>query len=201
MRRGRERLITGTLGRILQGVALDSGSVPGASREEEMSGIYVALGANLPHPTLGAPRRVLEAALGALEEQGIAVRRRSRWYRSAPVPASDQPWYVNGVAEVESTLAPAALLQRLHAIEAAFGRERGLPNAARILDLDLLDHRGAVSRPGESPVLPHPRLHLRGFVLLPLRDLEPDWRHPVDGRPLAELIAGLPADQQTEPLE
>ncbi|MEX0760094.1 MAG: 2-amino-4-hydroxy-6-hydroxymethyldihydropteridine diphosphokinase, partial [Tistlia sp.] len=123
-----------------------------------MTSIYVALGANLPHPTLGEPRAVLEAALEALAARGVAVRRRSRWYRSAPVPASDQPWFVNGVAEVESALPPGELLSLLHGIEEDFGRVRSLPNAPRVLDLDLLDWNGALSPTGAWPVLPHPRL-------------------------------------------
>lgn len=166
-----------------------------------MTGIYVALGANLPHPTLGEPRAVLEAALRALARRGVAVRRRSRWYASAPVPASDQPWFVNGVAEVESPLAAAGLLALLHEVEAGFGRVRTVANAARVLDLDLIDWRGAVSRPGDSPVLPHPRLQQRAFVLLPLQELAPDWRHPASGTPIAELVAALSADQQSRPLE
>lgn len=166
-----------------------------------MKEIYIALGANLPHPTLGEPRAVLEAALRALEARGVAVRRRSRWYASAPVPASDQPWFVNGVAEVESALVPEALLQLLHGVEAEFGRVRSVANAARVIDLDLIDWRGAVSRPDESPVLPHPRLHQRAFVLLPLEELAPGWRHPISGAPIAELVAALPADQRSVPLE
>lgn len=163
--------------------------------------IHVALGANLPHPTLGPPRAVLEHALALLGARGVAVARRSRWYRSAPVPPSGQPWFVNGVAAVESDLDPAALMSLLHEIEAELGRVRSVPNAARILDLDLLDWHGRVSAEGDWPVLPHPRLQERAFVLLPLQELDPDWRHPASGAPIAQLVAGLPADQRAEPIE
>lgn len=165
--------------------------------------ILVALGSNLPHPTYGPPRAVCEAALRRLAELGVTLRRRSSWYASAPVPVSDQPWFVNGVAEVAppSGSTPAELLALLHRVEAEFGRQRQARNEARILDLDLLDFDGRVSAPGERPELPHPRLAGRGFVVLPLRELAPDWRHPVTGASIAALAEALPPDQlQAEPL-
>jgi 2-amino-4-hydroxy-6-hydroxymethyldihydropteridine diphosphokinase len=116
------------------------------------------------------------------------------------VPISDQPWYVNGVAELRTDLGPQQLLSELHAVERLFGRERRERNEARVLDLDLLAY-GNLVRPGpEPPILPHPRLAERAFVLLPLCDLMPQWRHPVDGRSLNEMIAALPSDQIARPL-
>ena len=163
--------------------------------------ILIGLGANLPSPRHGEPRATCEAALEALEAAGVRVLRRSRWHRSAPVPASDQPWFVNGVAEVETRLSPAHLLALLHRIEADFGRARRRPNEARILDLDLLAYGERVSAPGEAPVLPHPRLAGRAFVVLPLAEIAPGWRHPVSGLTAAELAQDLPADQVAEPLD
>ena len=163
--------------------------------------ILLGLGANLDHPDYGPPRRTLEAALEALRQAGVGVLARSRWYRSAPVPASDQPWFVNGVAEVETDLSPAELLDLLHGIEAEMGRQRRVRNEARIIDLDLLIHGETVSAPGESPVLPHPRLAERAFVLLPLAELAPDWRHPATGQSVTEMIRALPLDQTAEPIE
>ncbi len=163
--------------------------------------VLIGLGANLSHPRHGGPEATLEAALMRLEGPELRVLACSRWYRSAPVPMSDQPWFVNGVAALETTLAPAALLARLHELEGAFGRRRGRRNAARTLDLDLLDYRGRISAPGEQPELPHPRLAGRAFVLLPLAEVAPNWCHPVSGQRLDALIAGLPADQRAEPLE
>ena len=120
----------------------------------------------------------------------------SPWYRTAPVPASDQPWYVNAVAEVASDLPADALLAQLHAVEAAFGRARTVPNAARPIDLDLLDFQGEVAPGGPGrATLPHPRMTDRAFVLLPLADLAPEWRHPVSGLSIRALIEALPADQ------
>lgn len=131
------------------------------------------------------------AAAAQLPAIGAAIVARSPWYLSEPVPASDQPWFVNGVAEVAAALPPAELLARLLALEAQFGRERGARDAARTLDLDLLDYDG---RKCSTPnlVLPHPRLHERRFVLAPLCDIVPDWRHPRLGLTVAELLAGLP---------
>ncbi|HUC61967.1 MAG TPA: 2-amino-4-hydroxy-6-hydroxymethyldihydropteridine diphosphokinase [Alphaproteobacteria bacterium] len=157
--------------------------------------IYIALGANLPSARWGAPRATLEAALAAFPAAGLKVARRSRWYGSKPVPASDQPDYVNGVAAIETALAPRPLLERLHAIERDFGRVRGARNEARVLDLDLVAYDDLVRDGSDGgPILPHPRLGGRAFVLLPLRDLAPQWRHPATGTALADLIAALPPD-------
>ncbi len=163
--------------------------------------ILIGLGANLEHPRYGPPRRTLEAALEALQQSGIVILARSRWYRSAPVPPSDQPWFVNAVASVETSLSPATLLARLHEIEARFGRSRRRRNEARVLDLDLLAYHDRVSAPGESPVLPHPRLAERAFVVLPLAEVAPDWRHPVSGLGVSELVGRLDPAETAEPLE
>ena len=162
--------------------------------------VFVGIGGNLSSRRYGPPRAVVTAAVMALPAAGIGVRRHSRWYASAPVPASDQPDFVNGVLEVETLLEPAALLAALHAVEAEFGRERTLRNAARILDLDLLAFGDRVCNGDDGPTLPHPRLHRRAFVLRPLVELAPDWRHPVLGRRAAELLAALPPGQRAEPL-
>lgn len=155
------------------------------------SPIFIALGANLPSDH-GAPEATLEAALAAIRAAGVTVEARSPWYATAPVPRSDQPDYVNGVARVYTQLGPADLLALLHRIEDAFGRVRLNRNESRVIDLDLVDYGGVVTGPdGEGPVLPHPRAHLRGFVLLPLRDVASDWRHPVTGRSIDALIGDL----------
>jgi 2-amino-4-hydroxy-6-hydroxymethyldihydropteridine diphosphokinase len=159
--------------------------------------ILIALGGNLDSPRFGPPRTTLVAALDALAARGIRIVARSRWYRTAPVPAADQPWFVNAVVRVDTALEPSALLAVLHDVERAFGRERGMRNAARILDLDLIDHDGRIV---DTPALtlPHPRLADRAFVLLPLRDVAPHWCDPRDGRSIDALIAALPPDQAVE---
>jgi 2-amino-4-hydroxy-6-hydroxymethyldihydropteridine diphosphokinase len=156
------------------------------------SPVYLALGANLPSQ-YGDPVATLDAALAALERAGVRIEARSPWYASAPVPRSEQPDYVNGVARIATDLTPTELLGLLHRIEAGFGRVRGARNEARAIDLDMIDYAGLVIRSaGEGLELPHPRAHLRGFVLLPLRDVAPEWRHPVTRRSLDELIGELP---------
>ena len=158
--------------------------------------VFIGLGANLPHERFGSPRQTLEAALAELARRGVRTVRVSPWYRTAPVPASDQPWYVNAVAEVASDLSADALLAELHAVEAAFGRARTVPNAARPIDLDLLDFHGEIAAGGPGrATLPHPRMTDRAFVLLPLADLAPEWRHPVSGLSIRTLIEALPGDQ------
>ena len=164
-------------------------------------GVYIGLGANLRHPVHGAPARTLGVALDLMPGQGISVLRVSPRYRTAPVQAAGQPWYVNAVAEVATDLAADQLLARLHAIEAELGRVRTVTNAARAVDLDLLDFRGQIASGGPGrAILPHPRMAERGFVLRPLADLVPSWRHPASGEPIESLLAALGPDQQVERL-
>lgn len=153
--------------------------------------ILIALGANLPSPA-GPPAATLDAALEALGEAGdIRVLKRSRLYRSLSWPDASLPEYRNAVADIGTSLDPLALLERLHGIEARFGRLREAIGAPRPLDLDLLDYHGVVRT--EAPLLPHPRMRQRAFVLLPLVELAPDWRHPISRQPLQELIDLLSA--------
>ncbi|MCX7361998.1 MAG: 2-amino-4-hydroxy-6-hydroxymethyldihydropteridine diphosphokinase [Alphaproteobacteria bacterium] len=160
-----------------------------------MRAIYIALGANLPHPVHGSAQETLTAALVELDRRGIESICLSRWYRSAPVPASDQPWYINAVAEVATHLGPDALLAQLHAVEEVFGRVRTVPNAPRLIDLDLLDYRGEIAAGGLGrATLPHPRMENRAFVLKPLADVAPDWRHPVSGVSVGALLAAMSPD-------
>jgi len=151
----------------------------------------VAIGSNLPVPGHDGPLQVCEAALRAMEAAGLRVLAVSSWYETDPVPPSDQPPYVNGVAEVATRLGPEALLARLLAVESGFGRERTVRDAARTLDLDLLAAGDAVRAGPVPPVLPHPRMHLRPFVLVPLAEVAPGWRHPVLGLTAAGMLAGL----------
>ncbi len=161
--------------------------------------ILVAIGANLPGLAGEPPLEVCRAAAAALDAlPGVRLRALSRWYLTAPVPPSAQPDYVNAVAHLATGLDPAALLAAVLEIETRAGRRRGERNAARTLDLDLIDMDGLV-RAAPDPVLPHPRAHQRGFVLFPLRDLAPGWVHPTLGRGVEALIAALP-EQPVRPL-
>jgi len=164
--------------------------------------ILIGLGANLPSAH-GGPRETLTAAIDRLAHRGLPVAARSRWYRSAPVPPSDQPWFINGVARLDTDLAAGDVLTVLHAVEAELGRVRSTAERwpPRAVDLDLLDCEGTVTGPGAWPRLPHPRLGERAFVLAPLAELAPAWRHPVTEESAADLLHRLPPDQVCEPDE
>jgi len=149
-----------------------------------MNTAYVALGANLGNPT--AAVLAAFAALANLPESRVA--RCSSLYRTAPVGILSQPDFVNAVAVLETTLAPEALLDALLDIEARFGRIRRERNGPRTLDLDLLLYDD-IELDLPRLTLPHPRLHLRAFVLLPLAEVAPDLAIPRRG----SLAAWLPA--------
>lgn len=161
--------------------------------------ILLGLGANLPSERYGSPRETLLAAIEALEAEGVRIVARSRWYDSSAWPDPSQPRYWNAVVAVETALDPVSLLAVLHRVEEAFGRVRGVPNAPRTVDLDLLDYDGRVRNGPEAPILPHPRMVARAFVLLPLREVSPLWRHPVTGATVDSAISALPAGQDIRP--
>lgn len=130
---------------------------------------YIALGSNLSNPDLQVQNALL--ALDKLPE--TSVIKQSSLYRTAPVGYDNQPDFINAVAEVCTQLAPESLLEALLSIEQDFGRERPFANAPRILDLDLLCYEDVVLTT-DFLTLPHPRMHLRGFVLLPLAEIAPN---------------------------
>ena len=163
--------------------------------------ILIGLGANLP-TTDGSPRQTLEAALRLFPAFGISVLRCSSFFSTPAIAHTVQPPYVNAVAVVASALPAPDLLAALHRIEALFGRVRHTRWAARTLDLDLLDYQGQIvtaSGPrgadaGTEPLplaLPHPGIEVRGFVLVPLAEVAPDWVHPREGVTAKKLLARL----------
>ena len=159
--------------------------------------ILIGIGGNLESAQFGPPRDTLTAALAALKEKRIRILARSGWYRTEPVPRSDQPWFVNAVVSLATELGAKDLLNALQATERQFGRVRGELNAPRILDLDILDYQGEVMDT-TSLVLPHPRLDERRFVLIPIAEIAPDWRHPILELTAAQLLARLSSKQQIE---
>jgi 2-amino-4-hydroxy-6-hydroxymethyldihydropteridine diphosphokinase len=145
----------------------------------------IALGGNLrgSHASVAS---ALTAAVAALPAAGFEVIACSRWWRSAAWPDPADPPFLNGVVLARTALPPDQALAALHRIEAAFGRDRTTPNAPRTLDLDLIALGRRVT--DGSPTLPHPRAHERRFVMGPLAEIAPGWRHPVSGE-TAEILA------------
>jgi 2-amino-4-hydroxy-6-hydroxymethyldihydropteridine diphosphokinase len=157
--------------------------------------IVVALGANL-ESTAGPPQATMRAALARLGERGASPKNVSHFWRTPAWPDRRDPWFVNAAADIVTALPPEALLRLLHEVETQFGRNRSgdsRKNAPRTLDLDLIDYHGLVQ--AGPPELPHARMAARAFVLIPLRDIAPEWRHPVSGKRVDELISALPAEE------
>ncbi|GLR68037.1 7,8-dihydro-6-hydroxymethylpterin-pyrophosphokina se [Acidocella aquatica] len=154
--------------------------------------ILIAIGANLTGVDGSTPVETCRAAVPLLcSISGLSFVALSNWYRTAPQPRGGQPDYCNGVIRFFGEIGPVELLTRLHEIEAHFGRRRAEPNAARTLDLDIIDLNGMI-RATPDPILPHPRAHQRAFVLRPILDVAPGWRHPTLRQNVATLLAELP---------
>jgi 2-amino-4-hydroxy-6-hydroxymethyldihydropteridine diphosphokinase len=144
--------------------------------------VAVALGSNL-----GDRDSHLRSALAALASY-IDHLRASTFHDTAPVGVGPQPTFLNAAAVGETSLSARALLDRLLAIEQDLGRERPFPGAPRTLDLDLILYDDAVIDEGPTLIVPHPRFRERRFVLEPLSEIAPDWRDPVTGRTVEELV-------------
>src|SRR5260221_799396 len=148
--------------------------------------IYIALGANLPSAE-GPPESTLRRVLALLPARGVAVEAVSPFYRSPAWPKASDPAFINAVARVRTKLTPGVLMRLLLQIEREFGRRRGVKWAPRTLDLDIVDYAGLVTDAAHL-MLPHPQAHERNFVLCPLADIAPGWRHPVTGEGVVDLL-------------
>ncbi len=173
----------------------------------------IAIGANQVSEQ-GTPRETLEAALALLESRGVSVNAKSAWMSSSAWPAGSGPDYVNGAAEVSCALSPPALLAVLHKVETMLGRVRGGDRwAARSCDLDLIAYGSMVApsatawrhmeaatpeTPRDTLLLPHPQLHRRAFVLKPLAEIAPNWRHPMLGQTVMEMLNALPDKERSD---
>lgn len=139
--------------------------------------IFVAIGSNLNSNRAEQPTKNCDNAVKYLK-QNFYIENVSSWYKSEPIPKSNQPWYVNGVIKLQTDINPFSLLKFLLKIEKDFGRQRNIRNEPRVLDLDIISYKNFIFR-SDILVLPHPRMHERNFVLDPLKEIQPDWVHPV----------------------
>jgi 2-amino-4-hydroxy-6-hydroxymethyldihydropteridine diphosphokinase len=160
--------------------------------------IIIALGSNL-EGAWPCSMSALEAAKTRLPYVGLKILESSSYWRSSAWPDTTQPEYINAVALVETRLDPEGLLCALHAVETEFGRVRTAPNSPRVLDLDLIAY-GRMVRTGAAPLLPHPRASDRRFVMGPLAEIAPAWRHPVSGDRADKLAAAASVGADARPV-
>ncbi|HSW50886.1 MAG TPA: 2-amino-4-hydroxy-6-hydroxymethyldihydropteridine diphosphokinase [Bryobacteraceae bacterium] len=149
-----------------------------------MKTVYLSLGSNL-----GERERMLQEALRLLAVPGLRILRLSPIYETEPRDLKAQPWFLNLVAEAETTLFPRQLLARVQKVERQLGRKRTVAKGPRSIDIDILLYGDSVIDAADL-IVPHPRMTQRRFVLQPLADLAPDLRHPVLKRTVRELLAG-----------
>ncbi len=152
--------------------------------------IYIGIGSNLNGKNNETPLQNCKKALEELKKE-VNICKISSWYKSEPIPVSNQPWYINGVVEISTNKSSIDLLEFILNIEEFFGRVREKKNEARILDLDIIDYKKKILYKKNKLIIPHPRMHQRSFVLQPLQELNPKWIHPIKKKGLKELISNL----------
>ena len=139
--------------------------------------ILIAVGSNLSTETYGSPlKNCLKSVI--LLRRNFFVNKVSKFYKTEPIPKSNQPWYVNGVVEIKTNLYPLDVLKKLFSIENHFKRIRKRKNEPRTIDLDLISYNRLIFK-NNSLTLPHPRMHKRMFVIKPLCDINQKWEHPI----------------------
>ncbi|EUK18987.1 2-amino-4-hydroxy-6-hydroxymethyldihydropteridine diphosphokinase [Commensalibacter papalotli (ex Botero et al. 2024)] len=161
--------------------------------------IIIAVGSNLGGVWSDTPYGMCQEALRRLSVKLQCSIKQSCWYQTSPIPPSSQPLYTNGVVALDVKIKPIDLLNILNEMEKEAGRVRQKLNDARPLDLDILDVNGEIINDIPKLIVPHPRMHQRGFVLYPLRDIDPEWIHPISHKSVDQLISELPSDQEIIP--
>ena len=161
--------------------------------------ILVGFGSNLHSNDGRSPQENCLEAIYRLSRHQIVVTQTSSFFESAPIPDSEQPWYVNSVALINTELTPLSLLECLLASEFEMGRSRAMRDAPRVIDLDLLAYDNHIIY-SEVLTIPHPRMSGRAFVLKPLAEIAPNWVHPVCGRHIKQLIKDLDPCQIAYPI-
>ena len=149
--------------------------------------VYLALGSNLDDRLAN-----LKQAIASLTPQ-MEVKAKSQVYETPPWGYEDQPKFLNQVVKAKTYLDPEPLMKHLKRLEVALGRKESFPNGPRLIDIDILFYDDLVLNT-PALVIPHPRLHERGFVLLPLMEIEPDLVHPVTKKSVREMAASTQAD-------
>jgi 2-amino-4-hydroxy-6-hydroxymethyldihydropteridine diphosphokinase len=152
--------------------------------------ILIALGSNLSG-LWGTPREMIMKALAELARENIHVLRVSTLIETAPFGVTDQPHFVNAVASVDTHHASEEVMVILHRIEERAGRKRTLRWGPRTLDLDLIDYNRVITPPDATLHLPHPGIAERDFVLRPIAEIAPDWRHPVTQATASDMLQAL----------
>mgnify|MGYP000108981243 FL=1 len=152
--------------------------------------IYIGIGSNLNGKNNETPLQNCKKALVELKKE-VNICKISSWYKSEPIPVSNQPWFINGVIEISTDKSSLDLLEFILSIEKVFGRVRKKQNEARILDLDIIDYKKKILYIKNKLIIPHPRMHERSFVLQPLSELNPKWMHPIKKKGIKELIRNL----------
>ena len=160
--------------------------------------ILLGIGSNLCSEKYGKPVDNCNEAVKVIKKE-MVIESISPWYKSEPVPKSNQPWYVNGVLIVKTKLSPFKLLDVLLKIENNFGRTREIKNEPRVIDLDLLSYHNLIFD-SKLLILPHPRMHLRKFVLDPLTNVAPEWVHPILKLSVHELKKKIKDQQNVKKL-
>ena len=140
--------------------------------------IIIGIGGNINSEKGIHPVETCNNAIRLFKDYSIKVTKKSNWYKSEPIPKSDQPNFFNCVVIARTLLNEYDVLKILHKIETEFGRKRNKINAARSIDLDLIDYSNKVLN-NKNLTIPHPRAHLRKFVMGPLAEINPDWIHPI----------------------